>query len=142
VIRRLRDAIPGVAVSVQCFDQFILDDPESVSATLAEADVAFASSRERDLLKDYNIALPATLAVTNGGLGAAIVHGGRSIVVSAPVVEVVDPTGAGDVFAGALLAGLNQNEPLETAGVRACTAAAYSVTGFGAHGLFRLRGQL
>ncbi|ASR56185.1 ribokinase [Cellulomonas sp. PSBB021] len=51
---------------------------------------------------------------------------------SAPVVQPVDTTGAGDAFVGALAAGLAAGQPLRAASAHATRVAAYSVTRLGA----------
>lgn len=50
----------------------------------------------------------------------------------APKVEVVDTTGAGDAFVGALAAHLAQGNPLREAAASAIEAASKSVTSAGA----------
>ena len=54
------------------------------------------------------------------------------ITVSAPVVEEVDATGAGDSFAAAFLAALESGAPPERAAATACAVAARCVTVMGA----------
>jgi ribokinase len=77
----------------------------------------------------------ATVVVTDGGGGAAAAIDGASgeaIVVSAPVVEVVDSPGAGDAFAGTLVALLAEGVALADALAYACTAGALACTRPGA----------
>ena len=62
------------------------------------------------------------LVITRGSRGASYIGTERSFDVSAPAVDVVDTTGAGDVFAGVLAASWD-NGP-DRAVRRACTAAA------------------
>lgn len=66
------------------------------------------------------------LIVTRGGEGI-VVHGasvGReAVAMSAPKVDVIDTTGAGDTFVGALAAGLDAGVPLQAAARRAMYAA-------------------
>lgn len=49
---------------------------------------------------------PGAIVLTRGSRGASIVRDGQVIDVAAPTVEVVDTVGAGDTFAGAILAAL------------------------------------
>ncbi|HWU37371.1 MAG TPA: PfkB family carbohydrate kinase, partial [Candidatus Acidoferrum sp.] len=51
---------------------------------------------------------PRCVGVTSGERGSALYHGGEIIRAPAFAVEVVDTTGAGDVFHGAFLFGLLQ----------------------------------
>lgn len=60
--------------------------------------------------------------ITRGARGASYVGSGKELTVAAPTVEVVDTSGAGDVFAGVLAAGwaAGHDEALR----RACAAGA------------------
>lgn len=49
---------------------------------------------------------PPTAVVTLGAVGAAVAHDGRAASIPAPRVNVIDTTGAGDAFGGALAAAL------------------------------------
>ncbi len=60
--------------------------------------------------------------ITRGARGASYVGGGDELTVAAPAVEVVDTSGAGDVFAGVLAAGWTTGR--EYALRRACAAGA------------------
>lgn len=79
-------------------------------------------------------ALPAGLGVvvTLGALGAVLVTEREERWVRAPSVDVVDTTGAGDCFVGALAAGLAAGHGLTAAAETAVRAAASSVTRSGA----------
>ncbi|MFJ7912960.1 PfkB family carbohydrate kinase [Kitasatospora sp. NPDC096204] len=72
--------------------------------------------------------------VTLGGEGALVVVDGTPARLSAPTVRVVDTTGAGDVFCGALAAGLARGAGLTDAAATAVAAGAFAVTGLGARG--------
>ena len=73
--------------------------------------------------------LPPELAllVTRGGEGAEYIAGGETVAVGAHRVPVVDTTGAGDVFLGAFLAGIDRGEPPRIAMDFANAAAALQV---------------
>jgi ribokinase len=60
--------------------------------------------------------------ITRGARGASYTGGGEEFPVAAPAVEVVDTSGAGDVFAGVLAAGWADGQ--EHAVRRACAAGA------------------
>ncbi len=68
------------------------------------------------------------LAVTDAARGAVVFWNGQQFDVPAPVVEEIDPTGSGDIFAAAFFVRLYQNnDPLEAARFANYLAAA-SVT--------------
>ena len=76
------------------------------------------------------------VVVTLGNEGAAVIEGSRVERIPAPRVEVVDTTGAGDAFCGALAQALDAGADLVEAARRAVGAAAESVTKPGAQGGF------
>ena len=72
------------------------------------------------------------IAVTKGAAGADLWANGRPLgQVEALPVQVVDPTGAGDVFAAAFFMQLAAGEDPSTAGRYACCAASLSTSGEG-----------
>ncbi|WP_189221580.1 ribokinase [Saccharothrix coeruleofusca] len=75
---------------------------------------------------------PKSAVVTLGARGAAVVTPEGVTEVPAPEVEVVDTTGAGDAFAGALATRLAEGDPLPAAAAFATRVAATSVTKPGA----------
>jgi ribokinase len=73
------------------------------------------------------------VVVTMGSLGALVVpRAGEHTHIEAPVVDVVDTTGAGDCFCGALAVGLAEGLDLVAAAQLAVVAAALSTTAPGA----------
>jgi ribokinase len=74
----------------------------------------------------------APVVVTLGDQGAIAVSGGDSERISAPLIEAVDTTGAGDTFAGALAAELSAGIALVDAVRYAVVAASLSVRFAGA----------
>ena len=74
-----------------------------------------------------------TLVVTRGALGALAVRGGeRADVPAEPVDEVVDTTGAGDLFAAGFLAGQAQGRGVEDSLTMGAIAAAEVISHYGA----------
>ena len=77
---------------------------------------------------------PGSVVVTLGEDGAVFSGGESAQHLPAPKVEVVDTTGAGDAFVGALAARLADDAPLEDAVAYAVRAGAAAVTEAGAQG--------
>jgi ribokinase len=73
-----------------------------------------------------------TVIITLGAKGAYVLGKDVEQLVEAPIVEAVDTTAAGDVFNGALAAGLAEGLPLLEAVAFGCHAASISVTRLGA----------
>ena len=73
-----------------------------------------------------------TLVCTAGAEGAYIANGGEIIHVPANSVNMVDATGAGDLFAAGFLACVSQNKSLEVCGMMGCIAAAEVISSMGA----------
>ena len=79
-------------------------------------------------LKDY----PNKVIVTLGDKGTIYYDGNKYVETKAKKVEVIDTTGAGDVFNGALTAALAKNKSLKSAVEFATKAATFAVTKLGA----------
>jgi ribokinase len=77
---------------------------------------------------------PRSIVVTIGEDGAVFSNGATAEHLTAPSVEVVDTTGAGDAFVGALAARLADEDSLEDAVAYAVRAGAAAVTKEGAQG--------
>ena len=70
--------------------------------------------------------------ITLGARGVYLLTNDVSRMISAPAVQAVDTTAAGDCFNGALVVALSEQLPLDEAAAFACRAAAISVTRLGA----------
>jgi ribokinase len=77
---------------------------------------------------------PRSAVITVGEAGAVFAEGESSGHLPAPTVDVVDTTGAGDAFVGALALRLARDAPLEEAVAYAVRAGAAAVTEEGAQG--------
>lgn len=77
---------------------------------------------------------PRSLVVTLGARGARWLRDGTVVEVAAPVADVVDTTGAGDAFAGALAAALATGAAAEAALLNAVGAGSAAVSRPGAQG--------
>jgi ribokinase len=73
-----------------------------------------------------------SVVITLGGFGALVAHGGDLEHVPAETVTVVDSTGAGDAFTGALAAALSQGDDLLAAVQHGVAAGTFAVTHPGA----------
>ncbi len=101
-----------------------------------EYETVLGSALPEDLADIASLAgrpgLPRTVIATLGSRGAAVCEDGVVTLVQPPVVTVVDTTGAGDTFVGALAAELAAGLDLTTAARHAVTAASLSTRSLGA----------
>jgi 2-dehydro-3-deoxygluconokinase len=124
-VRIAREA--GVTVSFDVNYRAKLWDKSSARPVLrdlaAQADILFVGDDEIDLVVDdpademaAAVALaergPSQVVVKRGARGAMVLHEGDVVKQSAFRVEVVDPVGAGDAFAGGYLAETLRGAPL------------------------------
>ncbi len=72
------------------------------------------------------------VAMTMGSKGSILMHGGDAIPIEGVSVHAIDSTGAGDMYAGALLYGITNGMSWKQAGHLASHAAARVVTQLGA----------
>lgn len=103
-------------------DVLVPNEHEAAALTGTEAD---APELARELARA--LAVPAVI-VTAGSAGAFVAAEGSVAHIAAPVYEVVDTTGAGDAFVGALAARLWAGADLHEAAAFAVHAASLSVT--------------
>jgi len=109
----------------------ILNEVEATQ--LAGVDLNGEAVQDTPLISALQRRYPdAIIALTLGGKGATILQHNESISVDAPMVKVVDTTGAGDTFVGYFLAGIISGLTAEQAARRACAAGALAVTIAGA----------
>ncbi|GMQ86284.1 MAG: ribokinase [Acidimicrobiia bacterium] len=109
--------------------------PETLLSTL---DVLVVNRSELETLTGDSdpaaaaqIPVPSTV-VTVGAEGAVVVTGDAITVFPAPAVDVVDTTGAGDAFCGALAAAFDAGMEMDDAVSRAVVAGALATTALGA----------
>lgn len=129
---------------------FTLSDPFCVDRFRGEfveliddhVDLVFANERELCSLfelDDFELAVaqarthPAIWAVTRSELGSVVFAGGERFEVPVvPVAEVVDTTGAGDLYAAGFLYGFTRGRSLTDCGRIGSMAAAEVISHFGA----------
>ncbi len=117
---------------VEKSDIFLLNDEEAVQFT-GQADLEDAAE---SLLR----AGPSTVIIKQGKDGALLAtKNSRRHIPVYPGAKVVDPTGAGDSFAGGLLGQLAQQAEtgMEEAVIMAAATASYTVEGLGLEGLLK-----
>ncbi len=139
---------------VDTIKMFIDETPADLRETMRVADfVTLNESEARELAKLPSIARAGRSLVQDGvksviiklgEFGAALISGQEYFVAPGyPLEEVVDPTGAGDSFAGAFMGYLdsvNQVTPgeIRRAMIYGSTVASFQVEGFGPSRLFTL----
>ena len=84
----------------------------------------------------------ATVIITLGDKGALVVTDTITEMITAPFVEAVDTTAAGDVFNGALAVAIAEGLPVLDAVTFACKAASISVTRMGAQASSPYRNEI
>ena len=115
----------GALVSFDVNDRRALWSMEDAAATLARlanaADITLVGRDEAERIwgtvtaEEIRAFLPdcALLVVKDGDVGATAFHGDAApVFVPAPVVDVVEPVGAGDAFASGFLAATLEGKPL------------------------------
>lgn len=135
----------GRRVALTLSDAFCVDRhrAEFIELISGHVDILFANEAEITSLyrvAGFDDALQAVrghceiAALTRGAKGSVIVTGGGEVhVVDAwPVDELIDTTGAGDLFAAGFLHGLNRGHPLAKCGHLGSLAAGEIVSHFGA----------
>ena len=122
-------------LSAGTFKHIILEDRGAMAGVLAESDLFFLNEEEAiALFGSVEAALTETgklMFVTLGAEGAWVLQGEYKTHVPAVPAQVLEPTGAGDSFAGATLARLAQGQHPVQAARLAMPLAAQVVTGIG-----------
>ncbi len=134
----------GGKIALTLSDAFVIDryrNDFNAMIDAGEIDILFANDVEiRSLteLDDFEAAVAAvagkvqTLIVTRGADGAiAIKDGVRSEVAAEPVAQVVDTTGAGDLFAAGFLAGQAEGRSVADSLTMGSVCAAEIISHFG-----------
>jgi ribokinase len=139
---KLVESIPDdVRVSFDPGELYCHLGVEALAPILRRTHVLFLNEREAELLtggsddegcgKALSLG-PALVVCKRGARGVDLfAAGGGRFTVPAQKVAVVDPTGAGDVFAAGFLAGLLLGLEPERCAVLGAEAAAESITGYG-----------
>lgn len=134
----------GRKVAFTLSDSFCVDRHGDDFRTLAggAVDILFANEAEIIALwgvGDFDAAVRAQrgklgiAVITRSEKGAVVLAGDDTISVPAePATQVIDTTGAGDLFAAGFLAGLSQGRPLDECATLGAVAAAEVISHYGA----------
>jgi sugar/nucleoside kinase (ribokinase family) len=142
-------------VAADTMNYWIKSKKSELLKVLSKIDVLLINEAElRDLTGSWNtiraakdvMAMgPKVVVIKRGEYGFILFHDSQYFILPAfPVEEVVDPTGAGDTFAGGFLGHLAQlgrdftREDLKQACVTGCLLASFTVQDFGLEGIRRV----
>lgn len=104
-------------------DLFFCNEEEAKSLT-GEKDAIACASKIHEHAEN--------VALTLGNKGSIVMHGGESFPIEGVLVDAIDTTGAGDMYAGALMYGITNGMSWRQAGHLASHAAARIVAQLGA----------
>jgi ribokinase len=119
---RVTDEVLGGALAVAPN----VEEAHSLTGVLVQDDASAVEACRR--LAARGVALPF-LKLADGG--CVFLEAGRATAVPAPKMDVVDRTGAGDAFTGALAVALLEQRSTRDAALFAVAAASLAVTGWG-----------
>ncbi|MSU30780.1 ribokinase [Staphylococcus sp. McC-251-APC-3A2] len=120
----------------RALDKEIIEKVNWLTPNESESELLFENKVDKALMM-----YPEKLIVTKGASGALFYSDSQQLV-KGYKKQVVDTTGAGDTFNGALAVALIENRSLEEAVNFANLAASFSVTGLGAQGAMPYRKEL
>ena len=133
----------GGKVSITLSDPFCVERHRDAFRMMIREDVDLLFCNRAEMLsmyqtEDFEAALAmaaqevSIVACTDSDNGAHILSGGQRWHAPAVPTQIVDATGAGDLFAGAFLWGLTNGHDLETCGRMGCVAASEVISHIGA----------
>jgi sugar/nucleoside kinase (ribokinase family) len=122
-------------ISVGTYGRLVYENTNRVRQLFAQADVFFMNENEANglfgSLSKARTRPGALLFVTLGEAGALAINGEQVTHVPGQPATELDPTGAGDTFCGATLAGLAQGQSPVAAARQAAVLAAQTVRAVG-----------
>ena len=125
----LHQTIHSKLIVCDTMDFWISRKREALLETLTKVDVLIINDSEaRELVDDYNLARaanqildlgPRAVVIKRGEHGATLITNGNYFSVPAfPVLTVIDPTGAGDSFAGGFVGYLAKSQDTSDTGLK------------------------
>jgi sugar/nucleoside kinase (ribokinase family) len=133
----------GQRVALTLSDPFCVERHRDEFTRLIERDVDILFANEHEILSLYQLdsfddalqrvrGVCEVAALTRGPRGSIIVAGDEVHVIDAHPTQVVDTTGAGDLYAAGFLYGFTHDRPLQVCGRLASLAAAEVISHLGA----------
>lgn len=135
--REITQKRAGLLANVAEADVVSINESEArmLAVVGPEADRSEVAVRTQQLLQTHGA---ETLLLKHGPEGVSIVDTtGVRRIPAVRDIRLVDPTGAGDSFAGAALSALSSGATLEEAVRWGCAVASFAVEGFGLDGLWK-----
>ncbi|MEA2647276.1 MAG: hypothetical protein QOE92_2359 [Chloroflexota bacterium] len=153
---RVLDQVAGARLTAcDTIDHWIAEKREAVDSLFGRVDLVFLNEDEARLYADTPNLQRAARTILERGCRAVLIKKGENgalvlrraadgvetfACAAYPLEEVVDPTGAGDAFAGGVMGVLAAAHDHELAGLRRAAAigsvvASFNVEGFGAEGI-------
>lgn len=140
-LKVLEQAGGEVFVAADTIDHWIINKPEALKRGLKRTNLLFVNDEEAELLTGESNMIragaklralgPAQVVIKKGEHGALLFSAaGVAALPAYPLERVVDPTGAGDVFAGAVLGWLAAGTGRDEAAMRAAMARATVLSSF------------
>jgi sugar/nucleoside kinase (ribokinase family) len=147
VQQALLAALPSEDGRLVSLDPYVLLQPDTLAAwrdLLPRVDALFLSEDEMELpgpdaLRELTGGRLKTVVFKQGAKGGTLFDAAADRLVpwKPRAGAVVDPTGAGDVFAAGVLAGWLRGEPHERAIQRGIVGASFAIEDWGSAGIFR-----
>ncbi len=137
-ITYIRSHLPKTKISLDS-DSFFFVDPAKkaqIGKNYAAADLVFVNRHEYAGMKELLHTLPRVIVKQDKEGAFYLEHGKRRFETKAPMVEVKDATGAGDIFAGTFLAEQILGKNIPESLTIATQVASLSVTEQGVRHLF------
>jgi len=156
---RVLDQVPAARLKAcDTIDHWIREKRAAVDQLFGRVDLVFINEDEARLYADTPNLQRAAATILDRGCRAVLIKKGENgalvvtrggdgrevfLAVAYLLEEVIDPTGAGDAFAGGVMGALAQAGDYDLAGLRRAVVtgtvmASFNVEGFGPHGLERV----